>query len=156
MRSYFSRRAQAHADDLVQLTMLACTQRRLAFRGESSFRAFLFGLARVELLRHYRRNGRRDHLEPISALLEDSVPGPEQQTAAREQQRLLLQALEELPDPQRTVVELCYWHELHTAEVARELGVPENTMYSRLHRAKAQLRNALQDQDSATDAQPEG
>ncbi|HFE45477.1 MAG TPA: RNA polymerase subunit sigma-70, partial [Nannocystis exedens] len=41
-------------DEVMQRTLLACVESRDRFRRASSFRTFLFGVARLELLSHYR------------------------------------------------------------------------------------------------------
>jgi RNA polymerase sigma-70 factor, ECF subfamily len=48
-----------------------------------------------------------------------------------------------LPERDRTAIELHYWAELPQAEVARELGVSENALAVRLHRARERLRGLL-------------
>ena len=52
-------------------------------------------------------------------------------------------AVERLPEAQRQVVVLHYFSGLDHEAVARELGCPINTVYTRLHRALAKLRGLL-------------
>ncbi|HLK35468.1 MAG TPA: RNA polymerase sigma factor, partial [Polyangiaceae bacterium] len=59
LRRYFRRTCGPLADDLVQQTFLACLQSARSFRGESSFRAFLLGVARNQLFAQ-RRIQKRD------------------------------------------------------------------------------------------------
>ena len=47
-------------EDLVQQTFMACLEARSRYRGEASFRAFLFGIARKLLLKHLRDASRRN------------------------------------------------------------------------------------------------
>jgi RNA polymerase sigma-70 factor (ECF subfamily) len=59
------------------------------------------------------------------------------------QARELTSALRALPAPERDVLLLVAWEQLSPAEVAAVLGVPQGTVRSRLHRARAALRPVL-------------
>lgn len=56
-------------------------------------------------------------------------------------------ALALLPKPERDVVLLVAWEGLSPTEAARVLDVPPGTARSRLHRARALLRNRLNTHD---------
>jgi RNA polymerase sigma factor (sigma-70 family) len=64
--------------------------------------------------------------------------------AQREDERLLSLALQHVPVDQQIALELTYWEGLSAPEIARVLRIPENTVYSRLRRAKDHLRRALE------------
>jgi len=68
---------------------------------------------------------------------------PETERARRELGRAIARAAEELNDDQRAVFVLAEFHGLSIAEIARALGVPENTAKTRLFRAREQLRERL-------------
>ena len=55
---FFERKVAEEPDELVQETFLACVKRRNEFRRQSSFRTFLFAVARFELYAHWRRRAR--------------------------------------------------------------------------------------------------
>ena len=55
VQRFFASKAPGHNEDLIQQTFMACVEAKDAFRGDSSFRAYLFGLARFQLLSHYRK-----------------------------------------------------------------------------------------------------
>jgi RNA polymerase sigma-70 factor (ECF subfamily) len=141
---FFSNKAYGHEDELVQQTFMACVQARDAFRRESSFRAYLFGLARFQLLTHYRKRRRAPALDFTSRTFRDLRTSPTGTLIKHEQRRLLQQALQQIPLDQQIALELTYFEELSAVEVAEALGIPENTVYSRLRRAKAHLRAALE------------
>ena len=58
-------------------------------------------------------------------------------------ERLLLLALQRIPLESQVILELQYWEELSTAEIGVILGVPVNTVYSRLHRARQSLKRVI-------------
>ncbi|MBR7185105.1 MAG: sigma-70 family RNA polymerase sigma factor [Clostridia bacterium] len=63
----------------------------------------------------------------------------------REENREVYAAVLALPPKYRTVVHLHYFEGLSVAEIAAHLGCAEGTVKAQLHRARAQLREALRD-----------
>ena len=59
----------------------------------------------------------------------------------------LAQAIAALAEPERLVVQLFYLHELAQQQIALILDIPPGTVKSRLHRARAQLQQALKEGD---------
>jgi RNA polymerase sigma factor (sigma-70 family) len=82
---------------------------------------------------------------PISTALRDSATSPTQRMVKGQNVERLGRAMHELPAPLRRILELVYWQELDVPAVARRLGMPLNTAYSHLHRARLALRSALHD-----------
>lgn len=144
LHRFFASKAQGQVEDLIQQTFMACVEARDAFRGESSFRAYLFGLARLQLFTYYRKSQRRRALDFTSTSVRDLGMSPTGVLAQREDERLLSLALQHVPVDQQIALELTYWEGLSAPEIARVLEIPENTVYSRLRRAKDHLRRALE------------
>src|SRR6185369_2442449 len=71
-------------------------------------------------------------------------PGPEDQTSARELGAFLERAVDKLPDIYRSVFVLREAEELSTADTAAALGISEELVKVRLHRARADLRRTLE------------
>jgi RNA polymerase sigma factor (sigma-70 family) len=134
-------RSEAELEDLVQHTLLACVEARARYRAEARFRTFLLAIARNLLCTHYQRQ--RTAPAPIVTTLRDPVTSPTQRyVRAREIDRLE-SAVAKLPPPMRDVIELSYWDDLDATAIAEQLGMPLNTAYSRLRRAKLALRAAM-------------
>ena len=97
-------------EGLVQKTMMALVEKHERFRGDSSFKTFVIGMGRIELLRHLRSRHRREQrevdLEAVS--IADLDPSPSQVSAQRAEQRLLLEALRRIPVELQLVLELFY------------------------------------------------
>jgi RNA polymerase sigma-70 factor (ECF subfamily) len=104
----------------------------------------LFKLARFQLFSHYRKVYRRTVIDFTTTSLCDLGTSPSGALLRREEGELLQLALQHVPLDQQIALELTYWEELPAPEVASVLGIPENTVYSRLHRAKHHLRDALE------------
>ncbi len=131
-------------DEVMQRTLLACVESRDRFRRASSFRTFLFGVARLELLTFYRRKrklARNVALENHS--LYDLDPSPSTVVAQHMEQRLLHEALRRLPIDLQIALELHYWESMSATEIATVLEIPPGTVKSRLRRAKELLRESM-------------
>lgn len=143
---FFQNKAGHEVHDLTQRTFTACLEARDSFEGRSSFRTFLLGIANNQLRRflveRYREQRRQSQLETLSVseLLGQRPASPTERLAQRAEHKLLLTALRQLPWRLQVVLELRFWEELSTAEMAKILGVAEGTVGSRLSRAKDVLR----------------
>ena len=78
-------------------------------------------------------------LPPHPALMSDRTAGPESQAVQGEQEVLVQQLLQELPDDYRQAVVLRYWYELSYEEIAEMMETSVSAIKSRLFRARKQL-----------------
>src|SRR5690606_21707651 len=77
-------------DEVMQRTLLACVETRDRFRGASTFLTYLFGVARLELLAHYRRRRKlSNELDIESKSFFDLAPSPSTVVAKHKEQMLL-------------------------------------------------------------------
>ena len=126
-------------EDLVQATFLACVEGKESFRGEASFRTYLFAVARRLLYRRFRSRYRDDKLDFAVTSLRDLGPSPSAALGARQEQRLLLEALRRIPLDLQIALELHYLDKLSGPEIAVVLEIPEGTVRSRIRRAREAL-----------------
>ena len=150
---FFNGKVRNAADDLTQRTFLACTETRDRVREDGSFRAYLFGIARKQLLKHYDRARRDARSSPLGEMSLQQLSGgsPSRVAADREEQRVMLQALQRIPLDLQLIVELFYWEELSISEIATVVEAPPGTIKSRLHRAKRLLREQIEAMKLAPD-----
>jgi RNA polymerase sigma factor (sigma-70 family) len=142
LHRFFRTKAGSEIEDLVQQTFLACLEARARYRGEASFKTFLLSIARNQLFKHYSQRTRRVADATLSSV-RDLRTSPTGALGKREDQRLLLEALQQIPLDSQVILELAYWEGLDPGEIASVLNVPLNTAYSRLRRAKLGLREKL-------------
>jgi len=141
---FFRNKVGAEWSELCQRTFLACLEAAPGFRGEGSFRSFLFGIAYRQLYRHYQRNEReRERLDFGSVSVHDLAPNASLLMVAQEQQALLLAALRRLPLELQTILELVYWEDMRIQECAEVLAIPLGTAKSRVRRARELLEQQL-------------
>lgn len=134
--------ADAHHEDLIQQTFLGCVEARDRFRGDASFRSFLFAIAHNQLSKHWRARS-RDRLDLQSISVHDLDPSPSAVLARDQDQHKLLHALRRIPLDSQVALELHYWESLTAAEIGEVLGVPLGTAKTRLRRAKQLLEAEL-------------
>ena len=143
----------AAAEDATQETFIAAYRKIGSFRGGS----FISWLLRIVANRCYdelRRQKRRPSipLEEIDVGEEEANPAlinggesPEEHAERAELARFLQAAITTLPPDQRMVLVLSDVEGLSYAEIAATVGVPVGTVKSRLARARARLRDLLQE-----------
>ncbi len=132
-------------DDLVQETFTRCVAAAARYRGDGSFRAFLFGIAYNVLVDYVRRvSAARKLFDPAVQSARDAGPGPRTNAAAREQQRRVVEALQCIPLVYQTTLELHYWEQLGVDDIARVLDCPPGTVKTRLRKGRALLAAALE------------
>lgn len=130
------------AEDLTQRTFEACIAGRDRVR--TDFRAYLFGIARRQLMREWeRRRARGDVVSPSQAGIRDVRTSPSAAVARLDVQQLFLRSLELLPLEFKAALELFYWEDRSIPEIAEELGIAKGTVKSRLFRGKAMLKERL-------------
>jgi RNA polymerase sigma factor (sigma-70 family) len=141
----------ALAEDLTQATFLGCTDGRDRFANAASFRTYLFSIARNRLYMHFRKKGRSEVIfDDQSVSIADLGASPRTLAAARQEQRLLLEALRRIPIDFQITIELYYWEGLSTAELAAVLEIPEGTVRSRLTRAREHLARQIESLAAST------
>jgi RNA polymerase sigma-70 factor (ECF subfamily) len=150
---FFRNKVDDAAEDLTQQTFMGLVQSRDQFRGDASFRTYLFMIARKRLYSHLRKNQRRN--EPVefhsTSVADLGMVSPSRAVAVRQEQQLLLQGLRRLPIEMQVALELFYWEELTVAEIAEVLETPVGTVKSRLQRARAKLDTVLAELSESED-----
>ena len=134
-------------EDLVHDVFVALPKAIGRYRGESSLRTFLIGIA-VNHARHHVRAAtrRRNALERLGREPEGMAGSPEHDARRHELATLLTRALDQLSLDQRVAFVLCEVEERTSREAAEIVGVPEATVRTRLFHAKKRLRALLEEE----------
>ncbi len=133
--------------DLTQLTFATLCENVDNYRGASSFRAYLLGVARWKLVAHFRRV--RNRREEPEAAEGDFVPPASNRSltsvwAARERESQLVEALRMLTLDDQLLLELKEYEGFTAREIAEVLAVPPGTVATRLRRARKLLREHVE------------
>jgi RNA polymerase sigma-70 factor (ECF subfamily) len=142
---------EQQARDVMQETLLAAARGLRAYRGESRLTTWLYTIARTFCTKLRTRGDAGKHLQSLEELGEDGFEAalaveqqrPDAQAAQLELQRAVTRAIRELEPAQREVLVLRDVEGLSAAEVATVLDVSVQAVKSRLHRARAALRERL-------------
>jgi len=151
-RAYFSRLARfldrmtrnvPLVEEIINDTMLVVWQKADTFDGSCKLSTWIFAIAYRQALKALR--GLDVPLEP-----QDDQPGeasaePEHALSARQLQRGVSRALDQLPMEQRMVVSLTYYHGMAYQEIAETMDCPVNTVKTRMFHARQKLKDMLSD-----------
>jgi RNA polymerase sigma-70 factor (ECF subfamily) len=141
---FFEHKVGGDADDLAQRTFTACTASRERFGGRSSFRTYVFAIARNELYTFLRRRPRGEQIDFEQTSIAELVTSVGGRLDRAREVELLRTVLRQLPAEQQLLLELHYWHELDAAALAEVLEVPPGTVRVRLLRARRALRERME------------
>jgi RNA polymerase sigma-70 factor, ECF subfamily len=134
------------SEELVQDVMLAAWENAARFEARSKVKTWLLVIARNRAINaHRKRQVPIIHLSDVFQTASDDT-GPMEAAERRERKDVVREAIKQLPDQQREVLTLVFYHGLSGPEVAEVLGISEGTVKSRLFRAKEALRRVLSGQ----------
>ena len=135
--AFFRRRLDgSRAEELTQDVFLALMQGAARYEARGPFRAYLFGIAFNVLMAERRRTGHRASA-PLDGDGVSHTPNPDSTLWVR-------RALATLEPDDREILMLREYEQLSYQELSEVLMLPVNTVRSRLFRARAALRAALQ------------
>lgn len=150
-------RQAPETEDLVQEVFLKAFRGIHGFKGESSFKTWIYQIATNTCLNHLAKAERKyahDALEQpigpdgeltLADRLASSKPGPEATLETREVYERVVSAIDRLSPEFRAVVVLRDLQDLSYEEVAESLGLNLGTVKSRLARGRRQLQKWLGD-----------
>jgi RNA polymerase sigma-70 factor (ECF subfamily) len=143
-------RDEDEAEDAMQAAWVRAYQHLSEWAGASAFSTWLVRIAANEALGRLRKRarvvplqGRGEDDDAEGAIMDPRAEDPEERAAAHEAVRLVERAVDELPPPYRSVYVLRELEQLSTTETAEALGLGEDAVKVRLHRARAMLRRSL-------------
>jgi RNA polymerase sigma-70 factor, ECF subfamily len=129
----------AHLDDALQDVFIVVQRRLSEFDGGAQLRTWLYAIA-LRISRKYRERAQREPapLEATRDSQSELVLTHSGEGAALQNERLALAraALESLSEEQREVFVLARVEQMSAPEIAQVIGIPLNTVYSRLRAAR--------------------
>ena len=146
LEAYFRRRMQgdpAHAEDLVQETLMAIHAKRATFDRDQLVTAWIYAIARYKLVDHYRRIGRRRFV-PI-----DDEPGlfVNDESSASDARADIARGLSGLSERTRDLVTSVKLQQEPIADVAQRTGMSESAVKVAVHRGFAKLAARLRGEE---------
>jgi RNA polymerase sigma-70 factor (ECF subfamily) len=145
----------SEAEDLAQRVFVQVYRSAKRYKPTAKFTTWLFTITRNTILNEHRRRSRHP-AESLDALQEPrdsesagwqapdtTMRDPAQEVVERELQDKIKEAVQELPEAQRTAVILCRYEGLSYEEIAEVLGCSVSATKSLLHRARLALKDKL-------------
>jgi len=132
------------AEDVTQDALLLAFRHRATFRGDASYRGWLYRIASttaISFLRRRRRSREQLAIAGLDALVPDDADSPEARVAQNDTARFVRRAIDGLAPKYRDVL-LCRAAESET-ETAARLGITRTAVKVRAFRARQQLRGTL-------------
>jgi RNA polymerase sigma-70 factor (ECF subfamily) len=138
----------SHLDDALQETFLVVHQRLGEFRGDAELKTWIYAVT-YRVAQNFRRkvHNHFSHAE-LPTTVPSSSPSPADSVAFDQAAHFVAAFCESLPVERRDVFVLCLLEERSAPEAAALLGVPLNTVYSRLRLARLEFRSALEARDT--------
>jgi len=143
-------RSPHDALDVAQEAFVLAHQNLNTFRGDAAFYSWLFRIAYNAAI-SFRRKNKRNHAS-IDQYREQTGTDPTDQNESSdptqplislERQQAVRDALDQLPEDQRTVLVLKEMEGLRYDEISEIIGCPIGTVRSRIHRARSELKEIL-------------
>ena len=136
-------RSDGLAEELVNETFLAVWQQAGRFEGNSSATTWMLAIAHNKAVSALRKRREETLGEGVAEAIPDGGDSPETSLAKVGKAGILRACLDRLPDEQRVVMDLVYYHEQSVKEVAEVLAIPENTVKTRMFYARKKLSEML-------------
>jgi RNA polymerase sigma-70 factor (ECF subfamily) len=147
------------AQDLVQDTFLAATEKIGTFKHESSPKTWLFSILNHKIIDYYRKKIQQhvpfeeqrnaDFFDNVGAWQTHKMPSDWHQNETNlldddEFQIVLRKCLDALPEKWNICVKLKYISDKKTEDICQEIGITTSNYWQIIHRAKLQLRDCVE------------
>ncbi|MGR3563602.1 MAG: RNA polymerase sigma factor [Heliomarina sp.] len=131
------------ASDVMQDAFMEVWRRADRFKGQSSVKTWIYGIARNKAVDRIRRSTRMTLRETPDDTVPDETPSALAVIEATSDAVRLRACLEKLTAAQKSVVRLTFFEDLTYPEAAEVEGVPVGTVKTRIHHAKKLLMHCL-------------
>jgi RNA polymerase sigma-70 factor (ECF subfamily) len=136
-------RDEAAAEDAISEVFLDVWRQANRFEGRSTVSTWLLSIARFKALSALRRRRDRELDDETAEAIEDHSDDPEVALQKKDKGAVLRQCLQDLSAEHREIIDLVYYHEKSVEEVAEIVGVPRNTVKTRMFYARKKLGELL-------------
>jgi RNA polymerase sigma-70 factor (ECF subfamily) len=137
---------EATAEDLVNEVFLDVWRQAGRFEGRSKVSTWLLAIARFKALSALRQRQDGELDEDAVAAIEDGSDNPEEVLVKQERATLMRHCMDQLSGAHREIIDLVYYHEKSVEEVSEIIGVPQNTVKTRMFYARKRLADLLKEQ----------
>jgi len=138
-------RNPAVAEDLISDVFLDVWRQADRFEGRAAVTTWLLAIARFKALSVLRRRPDEELDEEMVSAIEDPADNPELAAEKKDKSEILRKCLTALSPEHREIIDLVYYHEKSVEEAAEIVGIPQNTVKTRMFYARKKLAELLKD-----------
>lgn len=131
------------AEDLISEVFLDVWRQADRFEGRSAVSTWILAIARFKALSAMRRRSEEALDDHAAAALEDPADDPEIAVQKKDKGDVLRMCLQSLSPEHREIIDLVYYHERSVEDAAAIVGIPENTVKTRMFYARKKLGELL-------------
>ena len=131
------------AEDLVSETFIEAWRHANRFEARSQVLTWLLAIARHKALSALRKRSAEEVDEDVLEFIEDPCDDPEVSMQKTERSALLADCLKQLSPAHREIIDLVYYHERTIDDVAEIIGVPQNTVKTRMFYARKRMAELM-------------
>ncbi len=139
-------RDETTAEDVISEVFFDVWRQAGRFEGRSSVSTWMLAIARFKALSALRRPTDEEFDEAGAAAVEDAADDPEISLEKKDKGASIRKCLAGLSPQHREIIDLIYYHEKSVLEVAEIVGIPENTVKTRMFYARKRLAELLKAQ----------
>ncbi len=133
----------AVAEELTNEVFLEAWRNAGTFEGKASASTWLLSIAHHRAVSSLRKRRETAWNEEAAAEIADTDDDPEVVAQKADKSVLLRRAMDQLSPEHREIIDLVYYHEMSIAEVSEVIGIPENTVKTRMFYARKRLSEIL-------------
>ncbi len=133
----------AFAEDIVSEAFIEVWRQADRFEGRSSVSTWIMSIARFKALSVRRRRQETELDENVAETVADQYDTPEQILLETDRRVQIRACLSQLSPDHREIIDLVYYHDKTIEEVADIVGVPKNTVKTRMFYARRRLAHLL-------------
>jgi RNA polymerase sigma-70 factor (ECF subfamily) len=136
-------RDESVAEDLISEVFLDVWRQAGRFEGRSAASTWMLAIARFKALSALRRRPDEGLDEEAAEAIEDPADDPGKALEKKDKSASIRKCLQGLSAEHREIIDLVYYHEKSVEEVAQIVGIPENTVKTRMFYARKRLAELL-------------
>jgi RNA polymerase sigma-70 factor (ECF subfamily) len=136
-------RDESIAEDLISEVFLDVWRQASRFEGRSAVSTWILAIARFKALSALRRRPTEQFEEDGAARIEDPSDSPATTLEKKDKSALIQKCLTSLSAQHREIIDLVYYHDKSVEEVAQIVGIPANTVKTRMFYARKRLAELL-------------
>jgi RNA polymerase sigma-70 factor (ECF subfamily) len=137
-------RQEAIAEELTNEVFLEAWRNAATFEGKASAATWLLSIAHNRAVSVLRKRREESWDEEQAAEIADTDDDPEVSLQKADKGAVMRRCLAQLSPEHREIVDLVYYHEMSISEVSSVVGIPENTVKTRMFYARKRLSELLQ------------